>query len=395
MERKIIFTTLFFLVVVCGNSQPLSMISGTITDQTTKEPIAYANIGIEGTYTGGASDMSGNFEFKVPTGNTGTYILASAVGYQGLRISISELKDGHLILEMVPTSYDIGVIDVSAQSLVLYRTIRNAIDAIGKNYMKGPLSEKTYYKSETTVNSEAPRINEAIVEISDSKGYQRESAFQVQKHRNYKFLGSRRNYKINGLAEGMNHMDDLLGFDIIRLHGNILDESFLTGYDLSLDKVTHFEGDSAWVINYRLKEPDLSRTGDYYVVSYEGKIYIAKSNYAILKNETWVKASNVSRLGRNFANTGERNWIPVSIGYEFSSIYRKSGNGYNLTYLKCNRHNVWKDNLSGEQRSEITKSLLIPTEINITNPTLLTERTYFTDMPYDAGFWDGYSLIAD
>lgn len=395
MERKIIYTTIFFLMAVFGYSQPISMISGTITDQTTKEPIAYANIGIEGTYTGGASDMSGNFEFKVPAGNTGTFILASAVGYQGIRIPLSELKDGQLHLEMVPTSYDIGVIDVSAQSLVLYRTIRNAIDAIGKNYLKGPFSEKAYYKSETTVNGEPPRVNEAIVEISDSKGYQRESAFQAQKHRNYKFLGVRRNFEIKDLADGMNLMDDLLGFDIIRSQGNILDESFLTGYDLSLDKVTQFEGDSAWVINYRLKEPDLSRTGDFYVTSYEGKIYIAKSNYAILKNETWVKASDVSRLGRNFANTGERKWIPVSIGYEFSSVYRKVRNGYNLTYLKCNRHNVWKDNVSGEQRSEVTTNHLIPTEVNITGPSLLTGRTYFTDMPYDAGFWDGFSLIVD
>lgn len=395
MQRTIAFITFFFFFAFFGFSQPLSVISGTIKDQSTKEPIPYANIGIEGTYTGAASDINGNFEFNVPATNTGTFIMASAVGYQGFRIAISELVKGRLQLEMVPTAYDIGVVNINAQSLVLFRILKNAIGAIGRNYLKGPFSQKAYYKSETVVNGEPSRVNEAILEITDLTGYQRESAIDAQKHMNYRFLGVRRNFEIKSLADGLNQVDDLLGFDIVRSGRNILDESFLAGYDLSLDKVAQFEGDSVWVINYRLKGPDLSRTGDYYASAYEGKIYISKSNYAVLKNETWVKASDFSMLGRTFASTSERKRIPVSIGYEFSTTYRKSKDGYKLVYLKCNRHNVWKDNTSGEPKSETFTNYLIPTEINTVNPTMIPERAYFTDLPYEPGFWAGFSLNLD
>jgi len=395
MERTIAFIAVFFFFAFPGISQPLTAISGTIKDQTTKEPIPYANIGIEGTYTGAASDINGNFEFKVPETNTGTFVMASAVGYQGVRIAISDLVKGRLQLEMVPTAYDIGVVNINAQSLVLFRILKSAIGAIGQNYLKGPFSTKTYYKSETAVYNEPSRVTEAIIEISDLKGYRRESALEAQKHVNYRFLGVRRNFEVGRLADGMNQLDELLGFDIVRMRGNILDESFLTGYDLSLDQVGQFEGDSVWVINYRLKTPDLARTGDYYANAYEGKIFIAKSNYAVLKNETWVKASDFSTLGRSFANTSGQKWNPVSIGYEFSTTYRKGKEGYRMVYLRCKRHNVWKDKTNGDLKTESFTNYLVPTEVNTVTPNSYSTRTYFDDAQYDAGIWNGFSLIVD
>ncbi len=393
MERTITFTIFFFLLVVFGFSQPLSLISGTIIDQTTKEPIPYANIGIEGTYTGGASDIAGNFEFKVPSTNTGTFILASAVGYKGIRIPINEIKNGKLQLEMIPVAYDLAVVSVNAQSLVLYRIIKSAIEAIGKNYVKGPFSEKAYYKSEVAVNKDSILKDEAIVEISDMKGYIRESDYQSYIHINYRFLGVRRNFGIKSLADGMNLMDDLLSIDIVRSGGNILDENFLKNYDLSQDQSIQFEGDSVWVINYLLKEPDLSRTGDYYVISYRGKIFISKTNYAVLKNETFVKTSYYSTFGRSFAKTTEPKWIPSSIDYEFSTIYRKEKNVYKMSYLKYIRHSILKNATSGEIKSLTFTNHLIPTELNILNPLMFKGRTYYTELAFDKSFWNGFNLI--
>jgi len=395
MKKVISIMAGFFFLMVTGFTQTLSVISGTISNQTTKEFIPYANIGIEGTYTGAASDSAGNFEFKVPESNIGTYIMASAVGYQGFRIAMSELKNERLQIEMVPTDYNIGVVNINAQSLVLFRILKNSIGFIERNYLKGPFSEKAYYKTEIAVNSEPSRVQEAIVEISDLKGYVRESPLQAQLHRNYSILGVRRNFEIKGLADGMNQMDDLLGFDIVRSVGNVLDLDFLNSFDLSLDRVTQFEGDSVWVINYRLKEPDLSRTGDYYATAYEGKIYIAKSDYAILKNETWVKASDYSSLGRAFANTSQREWIPLSIAYDFSTTYRKGKDGYKLVYMKSNRHNSWKDKTDGGQKSENITNYLVPTEVNKVSPMLYNSRIYFTDMAQDQKIWDGFNLSVD
>lgn len=394
MRRTILLLTGIFLMVT-GFSQTERVIRGTIINQTTKEAIPYANIGIEGTYTGAASDSAGNFDFKVPGSVMGTYLVASAVGYQTYRLAMSEMGNGPLHIEMVPTDYNIGTVNINAQSLVLFRILRSAVAAIERNYIKGPFSEKAFYRNETIRDNEPLRLQEAIVEISDVKGYVRESSYRRHQHLNYNFLGFRRNFEIKGLADGMTQLDEVLSYDIVRSAGSVLDTEFLSGYDLSLDRESQFEGDSVWVINYRSKEPDLSRTGDYYATAFEGKIYISKSDYAIRKNETWVKASDYSDLGRAFVNTSRKGLKPVSVVYDFSTTYRKGASGYKLVYLKSNRHHVWKDETTGGQTSETITNYLVPAEVNTTGPVLYNSRTYFTDKDYDKNVWEGFNLVVN
>ncbi len=392
MPKTITIAIFLFLSVGFGFAQPLNKIKGTVTDQSTKEPISYAGISIEGTFTGAPSDLSGNFEFEVPPTNTGTYLIVSAVGYQTIRIAISEVFKDQFKVEMIPTSYEIGTVDVIAGSVEMQRILKNVISHIDSNYIKGAFGQKIYFKGEASINKDPKRIDEAIVEYGDSKGYQRESVLNAFQHRNYNFLGIRRNFEVKNLADGMNPIDDLLNLDIVRVKGNILDISYLSNYDLKLDRQGQFEGDSVWVINYRLRKPDLSKTGDFYATSYQGKLTVSKSNYAVLKNETLVKASDFNTLGRAFANAGVQRLIPVSIGYEFSTIYRKGKTGYNLAYLKCNRHHTWKNKTSGETKLESFVNYLVPLELNTSNPTLVKGRTYYSEMAYDKSFWEGFDL---
>jgi hypothetical protein len=392
MPKTITIAIILFLSVGFGSAQPLNKIKGTVTDQSTKEPISYAGISIEGTFTGAPSDLSGNFEFEVPPTNTGTYLVVSAVGYQTVRIAISEIFKELFKVEMIPTSYEIGNVDVIAGSVEMQRILKNVIAHIDSNYMQGAFNQKLYFKGNAAINKDPRRVDEAIIDYSDSRGYQRESVLDAYQHRNYNFLGIRRNFDVKNLADGMNPIDDLLNLDIVRVKGNILDISYLSNYDLKLDRQGQFEGDSVWVINYRLRKPDLSKTGDFYATSYQGKLTISKSNYAVLKNETLVKASDFNTLGRAFAVAGDRKIVPTSIGYEFSTIYRKAKTGYNLAYLKYNRYHFWKNKTTGEEKTESFVNYLVPLDLNKTDPTPLKGRTYYSEMAFDKKFWDGFEL---
>ena len=56
-------------------------VKGVVLDETTRQPIAFANIGIIGTAAGAASDMDGLFELIVSE-KLATYMMrVSAVGY--------------------------------------------------------------------------------------------------------------------------------------------------------------------------------------------------------------------------------------------------------------------------------------------------------------------------
>lgn len=82
MNKKILFTSwLFFLLfqlVVAGNT---GKISGKVTDKETKEPIPFANVIVEGTQLGAATNLNG--EFVILNVPPGVYsVTASVVGYQ-------------------------------------------------------------------------------------------------------------------------------------------------------------------------------------------------------------------------------------------------------------------------------------------------------------------------
>jgi hypothetical protein len=397
MKHFLLVTLLFFFVFGAVNAQTgtATVIKGVVINISTGLPVEYANIGIEGTFIGAASNMDGEFRFNVPASVKDGSIYVSAVGYKTVQLQIVDLpKTESIIIEMHPQSYGIEEVDISAQSLVLYKIIRDVAGRIDDNYINKPFSEIAYYKTTTNINDTIKRVREAAVEIYDATGYTGGNKKQEFDSRKYRFMEVRNDFNVTSLSDGMNQMDELLQFDVVRSRGNILDEDFLRDYDLSLEQVTEYEGDSVWVINYSLENPDLSRTGDYYVSSYQGKLYVNMNGYAVVKNETWITSSNYSRHGRSLFSVGYNDRIPVSIEYKFIVSYRKNNNLYNLAYIKSERKNIW--NIPNNKRMVISyDSFLIPTEVKMDNPTVISTRDYFVNKPYNKDFWETFNVIIE
>jgi len=384
----------FFLPGILFAQNKTETIKGIVIDNATGKPVQYANIGIEGTFLGSASNASGQFEFNVPASEKNGYLYASAVGYETVKKAVSSINSGEsIVLKMEPQSYKIEDVDISARSLVLYRILREASQKISDNYLLGPLSSQAYYRNDITENGKLIHHREAAVEISDKTGYIKETRAQEQKDINYRFMEVRTNSPVSSLADGMTQMDELLSYDIVRNSSGVLNVQFLHDYDLTLDKVTQLDGDSIWVINYTLNHPDISHTGDFYVTAYKGKIYISKKNYAVVKNETWVTASNYSRQGRSFAVTGKTNLKPVEIHYNFTTSYRKNDNKYTLGFTKATRQNVWLNTQTHNKQTVVYQTYLLPSVIETVHPNMLSEREYFVNKPYNKAFWDSFNAM--
>ncbi|MDZ7336065.1 MAG: carboxypeptidase-like regulatory domain-containing protein, partial [candidate division KSB1 bacterium] len=84
MKKMFKFSLLIIASIMIAASQGWAQIdvkvSGRVMDASTGKPLAGANILIEQTGIGTASDPNGNFELKVPSGN---YVIsASFIGYE-------------------------------------------------------------------------------------------------------------------------------------------------------------------------------------------------------------------------------------------------------------------------------------------------------------------------
>lgn len=403
MIKKLIFA-LLILTSVAGFTQTQEedqfktiRIIGQLTNAANQQAIPFANIGVIGTYIGAATNFDGYFELKVPGRYSDKDIQVSAVGFTTFTSNLKTCSQTDTLrIQLKPVNYKIAEVEVTAQSLVLIKTLKNAIDRIPENYLQSPFNYDIYYRSEKSANKKVERRREAAVRIYDDKGYVRANAYQVFKERSYRFLQVRKNFENNSLADGSTYLDELLEMDIVRSRGNILNKNHLNFYELSLDRVTEYENDSVWVIAYKSKKPILSNTNDYYATSYSGKIYIKLKDYSVIKNETHVVASNYSPQGRSFyVNPKRQEWKPLKIEYDFSSTYKEHFGYYYLSYVDYKRHHELENKTSGEQKELDTRAEMLITKIITTNPEVIENRAYYENMTYDEKFWDNYNIIFD
>lgn len=111
---KTILIILFQLLVIFASSQV--KISGQVTTQN-GDPVAGANLFLQGTYDGTSSDSLGNFNFK--TTETGTLLLiTSYVGYQtnGLKLDIKNSDISNLSIVLKEDVSELNEVTINAGS---------------------------------------------------------------------------------------------------------------------------------------------------------------------------------------------------------------------------------------------------------------------------------------
>lgn len=378
MNIKIKLLIVFLLGFAVIKAQEPLEISGKVVDATNEENLAFVNIGIEGTLIGTASNADGDFSLKVPAEYAQKNLYFSAIGYQNMLISIPLFRENDGIMMMQPLSYGINDVEITTQSKVLYRIVRDAANAIPQKFVHVPYGCQALYQNEVYVNQVLTKKRDAIVAISDSTGYgNTKNAFASI---NYQFLNVQRNFEVKSLANGTTLMDELLSFDLARSPGNILNLDFLNDYDLDLAGSTAIEGDSVWIVAYRLGQPDLSRTGDINATLCEGKLYISKKNNVLLKAEAIYSAPKQSTQGRTVV--AEHNNALTEVNYRFITTYKDTENGYVLDRIVMNKS--YKNKKSEPCKSNASLMLL---KVNTAQPVLVQKRQYFEKMLSDPDFW--------
>ncbi len=320
------------------NNSPI--FKGQSVNATTGEPLSFVNVGIKGTTIGTATDHKGVFSLHIPSSYLNNFVLFySAIGYESGEILLSSLSaDSVLTLRLTPTQYKLNELDVSAKSKVANGLIKAAVEKIPNNYPSFPFYYPFTYTAEKVVNEKLEKVS-VKGQLMDSLGYRVKDFFTAYHSRSYVFMEPETIEKNKfAFIKGLTGMDDFLNFDIVGSHGNILSVNQLEKYQLTLTGTTTYEQDSVYVISYKNLEPSVTSTGDYYVSSYEGEIFISKTSKAILKNTTRVQSQKLALFGRNFAIPEGQKPMGTDVSYEFSTTYHLSNGYYQLGTLSVTAH---------------------------------------------------------
>ncbi len=379
---------LFISLIIFGNINLFSQtISGKITDKKTGEAVPFSTISIEGTTLGQVSDFEGNFELSIPTGKRNGKLLISCVGYEGTHLNIAQnIGKKNIKIKLNAKFIEIEEVVVSEKSLYPYNLVKKAAAGIKKNFIIKSYNCEMYYKSVAKIRSKKTKQRELVVMQYDKTGYTRTNDYQTFKNIGYKFLQSKRNFKLKNTSDELVNLDAILEFDIARNDGNILDIERLNNFNIFIERETVYKGDSVWILNYTCKSPNWLNTGDFYVDSYSGKLYIKKENYAVLYNTTNIISKNQSEYGRYLYLDKETKEDKIkSTDYNFSVSYKLSKGKYVMDEIKYKIKKNYVKNVKNqlyESQEELkTKKIIVKKTKKIIG------RKYYDNLAYNKNYW--------
>ena len=358
-------------------------IKGRVVDSHTQTGIAYTNIGVEGTLFGTASDAQGFFELKIPDKFRDSELLFSAVGYQSQTLKIQQLlqKEFHRI-QLEEQTYNIDNVDIAAQSRVMFRIVKMASANTPENYQNGPFSMKLYYVETLDNGDSLKQKREAVVNLYDENGYESPSVVDAYKSRNYEFAQVKKNFESYSFPSGQTGFDELLNMNVVRLSNTLLNQKLLNDYDLQLEGVSKFQGDSVWIIAYKTARPDVAHSGDFYGTKMEGKIYISKNNYEVLRNDCLIEASKNNSQDRSlYTNDDDQ----TNVSYHLTATYKSQNGKYVLSYLDCDKTFV---NADGQSCTYSRKANVL--SLDTVSPQKIEAKTYFENTAYMESFWSTF-----
>ncbi len=374
---QIIIVLHVLLICVSVNAQNFT-VNGSVINAETGTAVEFANIGVEGTYLGTASDINGDFELQLSHALFEKQVSVSAVGFKSKTYKVSDWHEKEtLIIQLTPVNYGISEVHVAAKSKVGYGIIRAASNLIVDNYLSESYSYKCYVRTKKT-NKEKTTQDETLFLMNDSKGYGKRSFTEAYQSRNYVIKESNPEKEVESLKEGLTFFDQLINQDIVRNPGNILSVESINEFDVEIVGEDVINGDSAWVISYKCKNPTINNSSDPQLSSYKGKIWISYDNNVILKNSIEaIKKNGVFKHGDSFYNPHENE---EEASYIVETNYKK----HKETHVLSSINYVLKDSKGKETSVYLNVVEVTPMQDSIKS------RQYFNGTARNESFWDSF-----
>lgn len=369
--KKIFFILAIFSFIGSVTAQTetrvAKTIQGKVINTATNEPVAYTNVGIEGTFHGTASDENGNFKLKIPEEMVSGQIFFSSVGYKSKKLPVSTLFEKEFnIIKLEPQTYDIEDIDIAGRSMVLKRILRMASENTPYNFISGPVNFMCSYKNEKTTNDTLQVAQEAEVLIYDKSGYRTPSKTNAYTKRTYEWKNIEPYYSF---ASGITNFDELLHLDWVRNASSVLNPALTDRFDLALEGEPVIDGKPAWVISFSQQNPTPAGSQDFHATSFEGEITIFKEDYSVKEIKVTAQSPAHNRQGKFLAVSSNN-----------SNYYKDVAYSFTVTYSKLKPEKIVMDKTYHYNGNKVEEnSELLINSVQVENVKQIARRDYFVE----------------
>ncbi len=437
--NKIIPVIVLFLFLIPINSYAQNItIKGKITDKNNK-PLEYASIGLKGTTIGTVSNTEGLFIFRIPQKYKSEILSVSLLGYKSYYISLTEIKDNTINIQLSQTIFRISEVEIRPKSAK--EIIRKVIDKIPVNYPTQSINMEGYYREMTFENDTCVEFAEAACnfyyrsynETFDSKEAWKKTASKGNTNFEEYYVSPNmfktltvnpkdRVQIIEARASNLHHKhrfkvvpfggpSALTSYDYTKQFLLFKSLKYLKKYKLKLLGVTEYNGNRVYKIKAEYKSLQLKLSGtEYYDI-----LYIDIDSYAVVaveynyyvydfKRTSYWTPALYNKRKRKCKDTERQKF------YRVTTKYKKVNNKWYLNYVKTDfafdyifsKYYIYKKQEPkisySIQRELLINKIKTKNVCNINDSIAFTNRffnsLYENDLTYNKSFWDNYNTIA-
>ena len=153
------FLFLFFNALANTCIAQSHIISGTIVDAVSKEPIPFVAISIKNNFSGTAANESGFYQLNVTNENDNDSLQFSFLGYSRKVVLIKSLSTNDSIF-LDRNDFQLSEIVVRPNPPTFY--IKEALKSVKKNYPKTPFETQAYFRQIFKENNSYITCNESV-----------------------------------------------------------------------------------------------------------------------------------------------------------------------------------------------------------------------------------------
>ena len=160
--KKNIFIILFLIFeTITAFSQTGIVITKKVVDAKSKEPLIFAHIYIKKITTGTFTDENGYFTLIIPKSSINDTITVSFIGYETLKIKISEIKSRNILLTPKINMLEEVAIVAKYNPKKIFKKVRKNLK---KNYpLNTPFCAKTFFREYYKKDSSTVQMFEATI----------------------------------------------------------------------------------------------------------------------------------------------------------------------------------------------------------------------------------------
>ena len=379
---------------------PTRTATGRVLDARTGQPLEFVRVQWGRSVFGSSTDAHGRYALEVPTSSPGERLTISCVGYAPQRVAV-EARTRPVRLH--PASYGLAEVQVSARRLDARRLLDTAIERIPRNYRQQEYNAHIYNHATATNLDSVLRDVEYTALLYDEDGYrdrQHSVTTQVEEVRWNQHNKDPRPLMLHYVRSTfeLNHADALTS--------PLFARGKTKRFALQLLPTSSYEGREVYVIEFRAKRLGQGTTGDNFLRSHTGRVYLDATDYAIVRCEMrWER--DTLKLNKN----QRRYYSPATdIGRKFRVLATQNEHGAVITYQRTPEGQYFPATCTLEwteagydalrNRNARLHSICASTYYNFTTtacqPIIYQKRNYgnifLTGQPYHPLFWQGFVL---